>query len=198
MRVEARHADIERSRWVFPAKESKGKAMPRVVYLSEEATKITEKLIRRYPSGPLFRNSAGAKWTTEAIGCFFDRVQIRMGKLEMKHRGEQVDEIAVATYVESLSPTRRTKGVEVPKSMPELLCESRRKITQRRAREIGVRYSLYGLRHSWATNALQSGIDALTVAVLMGHKDPSTLARTYQHLSHNPKHLLAQMRRVGK
>lgn len=64
------------------------------------------------------------------------------------------------------------------------------------ARVLGPRYSLYALRHSWATNALERGIDALTVAVLMGHSDPSTLARVYQHLSHNPKHLLEQARRA--
>ena len=39
-------------------------------------------------------------------------------------------------------------------------------------------------------------MDALTVAVLMGHADPSTLAKVYQHLAHNPQHLLEQARKA--
>lgn len=34
--------------------------------------------------------------------------------------------------------------------------------------------------------------DPLTVALLMGHKDPSNLARVYQHLSHSPDHMREQ------
>ena len=45
--------------------------------------------------------------------------------------------------------------------------------------------------------ALQRGVDALTVAILMGHKDPSQLAKVYQHLSHNPKHLLEQAKKAA-
>jgi integrase len=44
---------------------------------------------------------------------------------------------------------------------------------------------------------LERGIDALTVAILMGHKDPSMLAKVYQHLSHNPRHLLEQARKAA-
>jgi site-specific recombinase XerD len=67
-----------------------------------------------------------------------------------------------------------------------------------RAAELAPRYSLYALRHSWATHALQKGVDPLTVAILMGHKDPSTLSRVYQHLSLNPSHMREQAcRAVG-
>src|SRR3984957_10627084 len=37
LRVEARHVDISGSRWVFPASESEGKRIPRVVYLTPAA-----------------------------------------------------------------------------------------------------------------------------------------------------------------
>ena len=49
-------------------------------------------------------------------------------------------------------------------------------------KKLGKRYSLYALRHSWATKALQNGVDPITVAVLMGHSDPTMLAKHYQHL----------------
>lgn len=78
----------------------------------------------------------------------------------------------------------------VKKSERDLLREAKKKLTECHARRQTPRYSPYVLRHFWATIALKSGVDALTVATLMGHKDPSTPARTYQHLSHAPEHLL--------
>jgi site-specific recombinase XerD len=63
-------------------------------------------------------------------------------------------------------------------------------------RRYAPKYSLYALRHSWATHALERGIDSVTVAVLMGHRDPSTLARVYQHLTHNPVYLREQAKRA--
>lgn len=74
-------------------------------------------------------------------------------------------------------------------------CDAKRKLTFERARELGIRFSLYSLRHSWATNVMKRGVDALTVAILMGYKDPSQLAKTYQHLGHNPTHMLVQARK---
>lgn len=196
LRVERRHVDLEHARWVFPQSESKGRRMPRVVYLSDESTAITRCLIGENPSGPLFRNAKGQPWNKDSVGCAFERLQTRMGKQALSDQQVGVDEADVRAMVSTLRPTRNVRGRTVKKSAADLRTEARRKLTGRLARDHAKRYSLYVLRHSWATNALRSGIDALTVAILMGHKDPSTLARTYQHLSHNPDHLLAQARRV--
>jgi site-specific recombinase XerD len=120
-----------------------------------------------------------------------------MGKATMKEKEIKVDEKEVAAFAKTLKKDRMHRGALVKKSNADLLCEARCKLTQRKAREFAPRCSLYALRHSWATNALKNGVDALTVAILMGHRDPSTLARTYQHLSHNPEHLLAQAVRAS-
>lgn len=64
-------------------------------------------------------------------------------------------------------------------------------------KKLGVRYCLYALRHTWMNRMLMNGVDALTVAVLAGHCDPSTLAKTYKHLSHSPTFLLGQARRAS-
>lgn len=197
LRVEAKHVDLEHARWIFPLQEAKGKAMPRVVYLSEHATEVSRQLLDKCPTGPLFRNAKGKPWNKDSVGCAFDRLQIKMGKAELERTSEILAERAIAEFTKTLKTKRFVRGVEVLKSPADLLCEAKRKLTQRRARQLAPRYSLYALRHSWATNALQSGVDALTVAILMGHKDPSTLARTYQHLSHNPEHLLAQARKAS-
>jgi integrase len=66
LRVEARHVDLTSSRWVFPASESKGKRIPRVVYLTPIALEITKRLIEKHPTGPLFRNTDGKVWTMPA------------------------------------------------------------------------------------------------------------------------------------
>jgi len=137
-RVEARHVDLQNARWVFPPNESKMGRHPRIVYLTETALLITRRLVLKYPNGPLFRNTSGRPWTTDAVNCRF---------------------------------TTLTK-------------------------KLGERYCLYVLRHSWATRALQNGVDPLTVSVLMGHADTSTLARTYAHLTQDPTYLQAAAKRA--
>ncbi|WP_197488978.1 tyrosine-type recombinase/integrase [Planctomyces sp. SH-PL14] len=52
----------------------------------------------------------------------------------------------------------------------------------------GISVCAYHFRHSFATNALQN-LDPITVSVLMGHSDATTLARTYQHLAKKPEYL---------
>lgn len=196
LRVEARHVDLGNQRWVFSKSEAKMKRLSRVVYLTDTAATITRRLMLKYPEGRLFRNSRGAPWTTTAVNCGFIRLQHRMGIEEMKRRGEQVTDEAIAAMVEELKPTRIMSGELVKKTPAELRLEAKVKLRNRRAAKLAPKYSLYALRHSWATNALQRGIDPLTVAILMGHKDPSMLAKVYQHLSFNPKHLLDQARRA--
>jgi site-specific recombinase XerD len=68
---------------------------------------------------------------------------------------------------------------------------------QRVEKKLGKKYCLYVIRHSWATHALARGVDALTVAILMGHRDPSTLARVYQHVSQNPEYLREAAKRAA-
>lgn len=62
-------------------------------------------------------------------------------------------------------------------------------------KKLKVRYCLTAFRHSWCHRMLKSGVDALTVSVLMGHADPSMIARVYSHLSHAPDYLLQSVRK---
>jgi integrase len=66
---------------------------------------------------------------------------------------------------------------------------ARQRLANRLAARHGPKYCLYHFRHSWATRALERGVDAVTVAVLMGHSDTRMLTRVYQHLSQNASHL---------
>ncbi|MCA9076962.1 MAG: tyrosine-type recombinase/integrase [Planctomycetaceae bacterium] len=195
LRVEARHVDLTHQRWVFPKAESKGKRQPRIVYLSEAAVEITRRRMAKYPSGPLFLNAADRPWNPDAVNCHFDRVRVRL----MQDKclvAEETIEVDVEALIPQLKPTRIVAGKTVQKAASELRREARRKVLGQHAKLLIPRYSLYALRHAWATRALQSGIDGLTVAILMGHSDPSTLARVYQHLAHQPEHLLKQARKA--
>lgn len=65
---------------------------------------------------------------------------------------------------------------------------------KRLTKQLGKQYCLYNFRHTFATRKMQEGLDPLTVAELLGHSDPSMLATVYQHLSHDPGHMLHKLR----
>ena len=115
----------------------------------------------------------------------------------MRRQGEEISQEAINAFIPTLKKTKSIKGQVLEKSPAELRHEAKRKLTYKRAADLAPRYSLYALRHSWATHALQRGVDSLTVAILMGHADPSTLAKVYQHLGLNPKHLLEQAKKAA-
>ena len=68
---------------------------------------------------------------------------------------------------------------------------------ERMKKKLRRKYCLYLFRHSFATRMLEAGLDALTVAILLGHQNPAMLSATYQHLAHNPKFLAQQLRRAS-
>ena len=185
-RVEARHFDAVHSRWVFPVKESKGKRQPRIVYLTPKAEEITKELILQYPEGPLFRNGRGRCLSQANIDAAFLRLQREMATQVMLKEGTTL-QLAVKEELKRRGDTRSWK---------ELSDSDRKTLSLCVYAQFAPKYCLYVLRHSFATAALQSGLDGLTVGVLLGHNDPSMLARVYMHLSHNPEHLLGQMRKT--
>jgi integrase len=129
------------------------------------------------------------------VNCCFDRLRIRQFQRSKKISEETIQN-EIEALLPKLSPVRLVRGNPTPKRKSDLRVEARRKVLNHFARQYVPRFSLYALRHAWATRALQSGVDGLTVAILMGHSDPSTLARVYQHLSHNPEHLFQQAQRA--
>ncbi|MDA7980452.1 MAG: antirestriction protein ArdA, partial [Pirellulales bacterium] len=114
LRVEARHVDLTNHRWVFPRSESKSKRISRVVYLTDNALKITKRLMHRYPAGCLFRNSKRRPWTTDAVNCAFRSIRMRMGKDEIKRSGEAISPEEIAGLVPSLNEVKRSGGQELP------------------------------------------------------------------------------------
>jgi integrase len=194
LRVEARHVDVANSRWVFPASEAKGKKRIRVVYLTDNALQITKRLMLKHPIGPLFRNAAGDPFCACSINCCFCRIQIRMGKEAMLRQKIAVSDREIRKMIPQLKPLRNRGGEQVIKTPAELWHEAKRKLTNRLAAKHAPKYCLYNLRHTWMNRLLESGVDPITIATLAGHVDTSTLAKTYQHVSQNPTHLLKALR----
>jgi integrase len=72
-------------------------------------------------------------------------------------------------------------------------------ITQKFARVsrvAGVKVTAYGLRHSFATDALAKGVPDAQVAALMGHSGTATLHRHYSHLTARSQALREALGRV--
>ncbi|MBT4868311.1 MAG: tyrosine-type recombinase/integrase [Planctomycetaceae bacterium] len=57
----------------------------------------------------------------------------------------------------------------------------------------------YVFRHTYATNALERGVDPITLAELMGHRDATMVSRVYQHLDKRVEHMKnAALRATGQ
>jgi len=96
----------------------------------------------------------------------------------MKARGEKVDERKVAEYARRL-PHVAVRGEIQEKPKTELLAEARRKRTQKATRDLALDTPftdcvIRGAKRAEKRNRLVNGRDS------HGHRDPSTLARTYQ------------------
>jgi integrase len=137
--AEAGYVDLQNGRWVFPVRESKGKKVQRVVYLTDRAMEITRRLTLKHPDGPMLRNTDGVPWCMSSVNRRFQRVRDKLG----------------------------------------------------------VKYSLYAFRHSFCTFALAAGkLDAVTVSVLMGHRDTTMISRHYAHLTQRADYLRDAARRA--
>jgi len=62
---------------------------------------------------------------------------------------------------------------------------------QRLTRKVGFRIFAYAIRHTWATDALIAGVDPVTVANLMGHRDLKMLMSVYAKVQVRSDHMQA-------
>ena len=133
LKVEARHVDMKHQRWIFYKSESKGKRVSRVVYMNDRAMAIVRRLCLANPEGPIFRNTSGKKWTTDAVNCGFTAIQKRMGKDEMAKREITVTDEEIQAFIPTLATTKIEHGREREKRPAELRMEAKRKLTYKLA-----------------------------------------------------------------
>jgi integrase len=180
--VEASFFDPVNGAWVFPLKESKGKRHRRIVYLTDRMVALTNRLAEAHPTGPLFRNADGSSWCGSAAKCRFQRIHVALGLKKVKELGLVPPRPRRLTKAERQDPTRREEHAG--------RMAARRDAIRRLAKEYGKRYSLYTFRHSACTRMLtEAKLDAVTTAVLMGHRDTTMISRHYAHLAQRPEHL---------
>jgi len=75
--VESHNVELEKSRWHF---QHGKKGIRRFVYLTEEAEAITRRLMEKYPTGQLLRNTRGQPWDRHAVKCRFERLKGKVGR----------------------------------------------------------------------------------------------------------------------
>jgi integrase len=167
---------------------SKGKKVQRVVYLSDRALEITRRLVGLRPSGPLLLNTEGRPWCVSSVKCRFQKLCREVGRRRLKSSGQMPPKLKRLTAAQRADPVLR-KGHQAA------VLERRRQVNDL-ARQSGVRFNLYAFRHSLITESLVKGLDAVTVSVLAGHRDTTTISRVYSHLTQRHEHLREAARKV--
>src|SRR5262249_49570614 len=127
-----------------------------------------------------------------AVNCAFIRLQIRIGMEKVKQLGLLPDPLPRFNR----HSYQDEAGMNQARKEQKVKIKDRDEAIRKLAVKHGPKYCLYHLRHSWLDRALKSGLDALTCAIIMGHRDPSTLAKVYQHLSQSPSYLHEQVKKV--
>jgi integrase len=115
----------------------------------------------------------------------------------MKEEGFTLTEDEIKKKIATLKPDRQYKSRRIRKSAAELREEAIRKLRYAAARLRAKKLCLTVFRHSFCHRLLKSSVDALTVSVLMGHADPTMIAKVYSHLSHAPEYLRDALRKSG-
>jgi integrase len=54
----------------------------------------------------------------------------------------------------------------------------------------------YAIRHLWATEAITRGVDLLTIATIMGHRNLKMLSEVYSHINKRSDHLRAGLKQA--
>ena len=122
---------------------------------------ITKRRMGRRPLGPLFVNTDGKTWTASALKCRFAWLRLALGR----KKSEALE--MTPPKLKRLTKPQRTDDATRRDHLAAV--QERRKQIAAQGRKLMPRYSLYTFRHSWCTHALERGVDAVSVAVLMGH-----------------------------
>ena len=67
----------------------------------------------------------------------------------------------------------------------------------RAEKKLGFELFPYAVRHTYATEAIENGVDPITVATLMGHQSVNMLMKVYQHVNQKGEHLRAAAKKAA-
>lgn len=131
--------------WVMPEHKTDSDGQPLVIHLNQTLLALTKRLSAERPSGQLFVNNRGNKWTDTAWGKAMAALRKRLDDA-----GEKLS----------------CSGI------------------------------MYGFRHTFATDMLESGVPETHVAGLLGHKSTAMLAKHYSHLGSKVQALKAHLSHI--
>ena len=138
---------------MIPAEEAKGRRHARTIYFpTDRSWEVVERLCRERPTGPIFLNTKGNKWTGSAVKCRFEDVEVAFGIGEMERQGVDLDvsEESIAEVMKTIPPTRESRsGGVTEKKRWEVRQEARAKLIAEQARKYGKRFNHYAFRRTF-------------------------------------------------
>jgi integrase len=162
-----------------------------VIYLTARAGQIVERLAAAHPAGPILLNSGGNPWTKDAINCAFCRLQLALGRKAIAELG-----LAAARPPRFQKAGIDAQRLDTSRDEHRGAVRSWQEETVRLAREHGPKYHLGAFRKGFATESLKAGVDTVTLAHLLGHRDPSMISRVYGQVQQDPEHMANAARRA--
>lgn len=191
--IEARHVHLAADCIVIPKDEAKGKKKGRVILLHGPALEIVRRLVSLRPAGKLFRNEDGKPWKRFAIANRFDRLALAQGIAKLKELGIQVESLPRFSRRKFSDP----KQLSAARKAHQAALRDRRKRILKLAREHGAKVAAYDLRHGFAQRMLESRVNHLAVAELMGHSNGRMLNEVYSHMNKATGHLREALKKAG-
>lgn len=195
--IEVAHVRFDLGRIELPPAKAKGKKRWRFIYLTPAAEEVVRRRLTPRATDVVFTNADGNPWDAQNFNNRFCRLQARLGREELVRRGWELDPKAVEALAATLPATKTEKGWALAKSKRDLLREVRKKLTVKAAAKVGTKYALTAIRHSFATRMLESGMDHLSVAALLGHADGTMLAKVYSHVGQKTDFLRDELLKVA-
>jgi integrase len=193
-RLEVRHLQLDKQRAIIPGEEAKLGRTRTIYFPTERSVEILNRLAKKHPAGPVFRNSIGRPWTVFAVKLRFERIQISIGREAMARRGisSTISDEDIEALAGKLHKTKLNKatGKETVKDPAELRREAKRKLADKEAKQYARRFRHYELRHSFVTRKLRAGVDSHVVAALVGHKDTKMIDTVYSHVADDYEFML--------
>src|SRR4051794_9749164 len=85
--AKASFVDLDNAHWVFPIRLSKGTKVQRVIYLSDRALEISQRLVLRRSTGPLLLNTDGNPWCISSVKCRLQVLCRELGRRRLRQAG---------------------------------------------------------------------------------------------------------------
>jgi len=105
-RLEAGHVDFETGIARLPGKTTRKTGEMITLVMVPQFADLCRALAEKNPSGPIFRNTKGKPWTTNAVKCAMRRLRD-----EMKEQGVNLDGVTAYAFRHSFATDALEKGV---------------------------------------------------------------------------------------